>query len=58
MKAVWTNNGVDIPIEITGVLGEYNGKKYFSIKESFTGIPEDEITLDENYLKLVRIGAI
>lgn len=42
---VWANQSGDIPVTITGYLGDKNGLHFFSIAESKTGIPEDQIKI-------------
>jgi len=39
----WRNKAGITPIEITGLAGEKNGIRYFSVKDSITTIPEDNI---------------
>jgi DNA-binding MarR family transcriptional regulator len=42
-QAMWRNKDHDLPVTVTGELGENGGKQYYSIAESDTGIPEDEL---------------
>src|SRR3990167_6014215 len=39
----WSNADYDAPINVTGYLGEQNGRHFFSIEGSTTGVPLDEI---------------
>jgi len=41
--AIWKNKDHDQPVTVTGKLGERDGKQYYSITESSTGISEDEL---------------
>lgn len=45
-NAVWKNKDYDQPVTVTGELGKKDGKKFYSIKESSTGISEDELDFD------------
>lgn len=45
-QAMWRNKDHDLPVTVTGELGERDGKKYYAIAESETGIPEDELDFD------------
>ncbi len=40
---VWVANGVDIPVTVTGYLGEVDGVHYVSIDGSSTGVPAGEL---------------
>lgn len=44
--ATWKNKDHDQPVTVTGELGERDGKKYYSIRETSTGIPEDELEFE------------
>lgn len=46
-RAMWHNKDHDLPVTVTGEAGERDGKKFFSITESDTGIPEDELEFEE-----------
>ena len=37
----------DQPVTITGELGERDGRRFYSAKETSTGIPEDELEFGE-----------
>ena len=41
--AIWHNKDHDQPIVVTGDLGEVDGKRFYSIAGSSSGIPEDQI---------------
>lgn len=43
-QATWTNADYDQPVVITGILGEHEGVRYYSIEGSTTGIPESELS--------------
>jgi len=42
--ALWQNAGTDVPVKVTGYLGNKGGKHYVSIEGTNTGIPLDELT--------------
>lgn len=42
-QATWRNKDHDQPVTVIGEAGEKDGKKYYSIEESNTGVPEDEL---------------
>ncbi len=42
-KAIWKSNDHDIPVTVTGIMGNLNGVIYYSVKESNAGIPENEL---------------
>jgi len=46
-RAVWRNKDHDQPVTVTGELGEKGGKQYFSIAESDTGVPADELEFED-----------
>lgn len=46
-SAMWKNKDHDQPVTVTGELGAHDGKRFFSIAESSSGIPEDELTFDD-----------
>lgn len=46
-RAMWRNKDHDRPVTVTGELGKKDGKKFYSIEESSTGIPEDEMEFEE-----------
>ena len=62
-RAIWKNADHDEPVVITGLAGELQGVRYFTIAGSSTGIPEhelqpDQAPLTEAYLtKLLEEGA-
>lgn len=45
--AIWRNNDHDLPVTITGELGERDGKRFYAAKETSTGIPEDQLVFAE-----------
>ena len=46
-KAVWRNKDHDQPVTVTGELGEQDGKKFYSIEGSNTGISQDELDFED-----------
>jgi hypothetical protein len=42
-QVIWNVDGVEHPVEITGVAGQMNGVTYYNIKGSKTAIPSDEL---------------
>jgi hypothetical protein len=46
-KAIWKNKDHDQPVTVTGELGEKDGKRFYSIEESSTGVPEDELEFED-----------
>ncbi|MCL4441740.1 MAG: hypothetical protein M1609_14465 [Firmicutes bacterium] len=44
-KAVWSNNGIDYPVEVTGYTGKFNGRQYVNVAGSKSAVPLDEIKL-------------
>jgi hypothetical protein len=51
VSATWRNKDHDQPVTITGELGEKNGRRFFSAKETGTGIPEDELEFEDAAVK-------
>jgi hypothetical protein len=45
--AVWAAKDVDEPVTVIGIMGELDGRIYYIIEESATGIPADEVRLLE-----------
>lgn len=45
-SAMWKNKDYDQPIKITGELGEKDGKKFYAVEGSNTGISEDELDFE------------
>lgn len=45
--AMWRNKDHDQPVTITGELGEQDGKRFYTAKETSTGIPEDELEFED-----------
>ncbi len=43
INATWRNGSHDEPVVITGVMGQQNGKTYYSIEGSSTGVPADQV---------------
>jgi hypothetical protein len=41
--AVWRNKDHDQPVTVTGEMGEREGRRFYAVKETTTGIPEDEL---------------
>ncbi len=41
---MWNAGGIDMPVKVTGYLGEMNGQHYVSIAGSKTGIPASSLT--------------
>lgn len=46
-RAMGRNKDHDLPVTVTGELGENDGKQFYSIAESSTGIPGDELEFEE-----------
>ena len=46
-QATWRNKDYDQAVAVTGELGEVDGKRYFSIEGSKTGVSEDELDFGE-----------
>jgi hypothetical protein len=46
-RAIWHGKEYDQEVKVTGVLGEHDGRRFFGIEGSSTGIPEDELEFDE-----------
>jgi hypothetical protein len=46
-SATWRNKDHDQPVKVTGELGAHDGKRYYSIAESSSGIPEDELEFED-----------
>jgi hypothetical protein len=46
--AMWRNKDYDAPINVTGELGEKDGKKFYAVEGSNTGVPEDELDFGDN----------
>jgi len=46
-KAMWRNKDHDQPVTITGEMGEKNGRRFYTAKETSTGIPEDELEFED-----------
>lgn len=42
-QAIWRNADHDLPVIVTGLLGERDGVRFYSIEGSTTGIPEHEL---------------
>lgn len=42
MEGVWRHGDTDEPVVVTGIMGEKDGVRYYSIEGSRTGIPENE----------------
>jgi hypothetical protein len=42
---IWANQSGDVPVIVTGYLGEKNGQHFFSIAESQTGIPGEQLKI-------------
>ena len=47
IKAIWRAKDADRPVTITGIAGEMNGVKYYSIEGSKAAIPESELTIEK-----------
>lgn len=50
VEAIWRNEGQDVPVKITGVMGEKNGEAYLRT-EGGTGIPSSQVR------PVARVGA-
>lgn len=46
-QAMWRNKDHDQPVTVTGSAGEKDGKAYFTIEGSSTGVPADELEFDK-----------
>lgn len=46
-EAIWNNKDFDQPVTIIGKAGPKDGKMYYNIADSETGIPEDELEFQE-----------
>ncbi|HMP65826.1 MAG TPA: hypothetical protein PKD11_09590 [Pyrinomonadaceae bacterium] len=46
-RAMWHNKDHDQPVTVTGEISEKDGERLYSIAESGTGIPEDELEFEE-----------
>jgi len=57
MKAIWHSKSGDWPVEVTGVAGEYDGKRYFSIKGSKAAIPEEQLDYDDEAPDPYRVSS-
>ncbi len=42
-SAVWRNKDHDHPVKVTGELGEHEGKRFYAVEGSNSGVPEDEL---------------
>jgi hypothetical protein len=49
--AIWRNKDHDQPVTIIGELGEKDGRRFYSAKETSTGIPEDELEFHDEQAK-------
>ena len=49
--ATWRNKDHDQPVTIVGELGEKDGRRFYAVKETTTGIPEDELEFDDAKVK-------
>jgi hypothetical protein len=46
-KAIWRNKDHDQPVTIIAELGEKDGRRYYAVKETTTGIPGDELEFED-----------
>jgi hypothetical protein len=46
-SATWRNKDHDQPVKVTGDLGEKDGKRFYAIEGSGSGIPEDELEFED-----------
>jgi hypothetical protein len=45
-QATWRNKDSDQPVKVVGELGEKDGKRFYAIEGSSTGVPEDELEFE------------
>jgi hypothetical protein len=47
-RAIWRNKDRDEPVDVTGELGQKEGKMFHAIAGSNTGVPSDELEFEED----------
>lgn len=50
-QAIWRNKDHDQPVTVIGEMGERDGRRFYSVKETSTGIPEDELVFQDAQAK-------
>ncbi len=45
--AIWKSKDHDQPVTVTGEMGEKDGRRFYAVKETSTGIPEDELEFQD-----------
>jgi hypothetical protein len=50
-QAIWRNKDHDQPVTVIGEMGERDGRRFYSVKETTTGIPEDELVFEDTQAK-------
>ena len=58
MRATWRNHDHDLPVVLTGLLGEHDGERWWGIDGSTTGIPEHELVAELDADLLGELQAI
>ncbi len=58
MRAIWRNGDHDLPVVLTGLLGESEGVRYWAVSGSSTGIPEHELVAEPGADLLGELQAI